>query len=350
MATPMKRLESEALEAARGRFFGLTSACLETTVAAIGVIHRLYDCLVGEPLTAQQLARRVGLDPSYIAMWCEAAYAVGHLDQLGEGYTLTPEASTFLTRESPDYLGGLLQSAFFFTVTGYDFAEQLRNGSHPGFALLKRYPLLAEAFGEMLERSQKETFLNEILPRVPAYREVGERGGLAVDLGCGNGWFLLTLLSQFPKLKGIGVDFVPANLRACRERAGALGLQGRASFEQADMTEYRFPEPVDLVTMNACFHDIWHVHQPFLGRVFQALKPGGYLVVWDANYPQDRRALRNPATHLLVSLQMWEELCGTAILDGESLASAIQSGGFETSLFFARGGADAIIAGRRPRG
>lgn len=350
MATPMKRLESGALEAARGRFFSLTSACLETTVAAIGVIHRLYDCLAGEPLTAQQVARQVGLAPSYIAMWCEAAYAVGHLDQVGERYTLTEEASAFLVRESQDYLGDLLQSAFFFTVTGYDFAELMRNGSHPGFALLKRYPLFAEAFGEMLERSQKETFLKEILPQVSPYREVGERGGIVVDLGCGNGWFLLTLLNRFPRLKGIGVDFVPANLQVCRKRAGDLGLQDRASFEQADIIEYRFPEPVDLVTMNACFHDIWHVHQPFLGRVFQALKPGGYLVVWDPNYPQDRRALRNPANHLLVSLQMWEELCGTAIMDGESLASAIRWGGFETRVFFARGGADVIIVGRRPLG
>ena len=52
-------------------------------------------------------------------------------------------------------------------------------------------------FGPMLEASFSEMFEQTICPNIPIFAEVDARGGLVVDLGCGNGWYLRALGRQF---------------------------------------------------------------------------------------------------------------------------------------------------------
>lgn len=65
---------------------------------------------------------------------------------------------------------------------------------------------------------------------------LAERGASPrlLDLGCGSGCLLLTLLAERPRAVGIGVDASPAALTIARDNARRLEVAGRASFLVGD--------------------------------------------------------------------------------------------------------------------
>lgn len=75
-----------------------------------------------------------------------------------------------------------------------------------------------------------------------------------LDLGVGSGCLLLTLLSEFPRATGIGLDASDAALAVARTNAEALGIADRATLVPGD---WRLPDwterivgPFDLVLSN----------------------------------------------------------------------------------------------------
>ena len=75
-----------------------------------------------------------------------------------------------------------------------------------------------------------------------------------LDLGLGSGCLLLTLLYEFPKASGVGIDVSPEALAIARQNAAALGVAPRATLLAGD---WRRPDwtrdlggPFDLVVSN----------------------------------------------------------------------------------------------------
>ena len=58
--------------------------------------------------------------------------------------------------------------------------------------------------------------------------------GQVLDLGTGSGALLLALLSEFPKVQGLGVDQDSATLATATRNAAGLGLLNRARFDVSD--------------------------------------------------------------------------------------------------------------------
>ena len=67
--------------------------------------------LAHEPLDAETLRARLGLHPRGTLDFLDALVALGMLQRDERGYVDTPETALFLDRESPAYIGGLLEMA-----------------------------------------------------------------------------------------------------------------------------------------------------------------------------------------------------------------------------------------------
>ena len=67
--------------------------------------------LAHEPLDAETLRARLGLHPRATLDFLDALVALGMLQRDERGYVDTPETALFLDRESPAYVGGLLEMA-----------------------------------------------------------------------------------------------------------------------------------------------------------------------------------------------------------------------------------------------
>lgn len=76
-----------------------------------------------------------------------------------------------------------------------------------------------------------------------------------LDLGTGSGCILLSLLSELPRARGLGVDISLAALHVARSNAISLGLGERADFVQGDWTS----------SLNGCF-DIVVCNPPYIAE------------------------------------------------------------------------------------
>ena len=97
----------------------------------------------------------------------------------------------------------------------------------------------------------------------------------AVDAGCGTGKITELLLRHLPDGTVLAVDASAAMVEAARERFAG---DGRVWVEQQDLVHLKVEKPVDLIFSTATFHWIQD-HERLFGRLAQALKPGGRLVV-----------------------------------------------------------------------
>lgn len=79
----------------------------------------------------------------------------------------------------------------------------------------------------------------------------GKTGRLDVlDLGTGTGCLLLSLLQEWPKARGIGIDISAGAVDVARENAAALGLHNKAQFETGDWNDYAPKILFDVIVSN----------------------------------------------------------------------------------------------------
>jgi release factor glutamine methyltransferase len=77
----------------------------------------------------------------------------------------------------------------------------------------------------------------------------GPAPGRVLDLGVGSGCILLTLLSEWPDARGVGVDASPAALAVAAGNAARLGVAGRADLRPGDWGR-GVDGPFDLIAAN----------------------------------------------------------------------------------------------------
>lgn len=94
-------------------------------------------------------------------------------------------------------------------------------------------------------RPDSETLVQAVLDRVPD-RAAPVR---LVDFGTGTGCLLLALLHEMPNATGLGVDVSALALEVAAGNARDLGLEGRATFREANWDDGIVP-PFDIVVSN----------------------------------------------------------------------------------------------------
>ena len=102
--------------------------------------------------------------------------------------------------------------------------------------------------------------------------------GRAIDLGCGTGTNVITLVNAGWEVTG--VDFAPRALKIARQKLNQAGI--RANLFLRDATKLRgINGPFDLALDLGCFHGIPQAGKPnYLERLDQILAPGGFWLMY----------------------------------------------------------------------
>jgi tRNA (guanine-N7-)-methyltransferase len=150
--------------------------------------------------------------------------------------------------------------------------------------------------GEILEPAQwTRTALKHLPPEGPLpWREVfGRQAPLVLDVGCGNGRFLIGSAVWRPDLDHLGIDVLPVVLRYATRRANQRGLKN-LRFAAAGGREFleRYVAPGTVREIH-CYHpqpyyDPAQVQRrlitpTFLALVLRSLEPGGLFFVQTDN-------------------------------------------------------------------
>ena len=112
-----------------------------------------------------------------------------------------------------------------------------------------------------------------VIDRVPLR---GTDDETVIDVGCGTGRLTELLLERWPKVRVIAVD-QSTNMLAKAEALLAPRFGDRITFKQANALALDLEEVADAIFSTATFH--WMTDHPALfATLFQALKPGGWLI------------------------------------------------------------------------
>lgn len=332
-------------EALRAKILQQAQGATALSIAFIGVANRLFVALE-EATSVADLAVRASVNTGYLQCWCEAAYAFGYLDERNGRFSLTDLGRAFRP-DTPETLMPLaIQS-----VLGAHMADRavglMKTGERPGESVLAESASILPWFGPMLEAAFGAMFEREILPNVAAYRDVDRRGGLAVDLGCGNGWYLRKLARRFPRLRGLGLDGFEENIRQATERASIEGLAPRLTFEVGDIYGFESAEPVELIAMNRALHHVWDQRDKVFAILHDNLRPGGFAVIWEPSWPAGLEALREPRRRGMAFQNLSEHVQGNHFLRPDEIEAAFRSVGMRSTTQLFGEGTEAVVVGMR---
>jgi len=323
---------------------------LSLDVAYIGVVNGLFSQLhrLGRA-TALRLAQEAAMDDGYVLRWCDAAFAFGYLDACGDEFTLTTLGEA-MRPEAPDSLMPLAVQSVLSAHMAERAAGLMRTGERPGEGVLAERQTMLPWFGPMLEANFSALFEHTICPQVPAFAAVNARGGLAIDLGCGNGWYLRALLRRCGLLRGLGIDGFEENIRQARELAQREGLQARLQFHTGDIHNLQLTEAADLIAMNRALHHVWeNGAHTLLSWLRDQLKPGGFVVIWEPAWPSQRQLLRQPALRGMAFQNLSEHVQGNHFLQPVEIETVLAQVGLPAQTYrFGTDGSEAVIVGQRP--
>lgn len=336
------------VEELRSRFRQRLQGAMSLQIAYIGIANGLLTALreLGscEP---EALAERTATDVGYVRRWCDAAYAFGYLDHEDERFSLTEEGAA-MCPGAPEALMPMAVQAILGAHMAERAAGLMKTGERPGESVLAERETVLPWFGPMLEANFGAFFERKICPAIAAFAEVDARGGLAVDLGCGNGWYLRALARRYPRLRGLGVDGFDATIEQARRAAASEGFGERLSFRKGDIHDLVLEEPADLIAMSRALHHVWEKDPDGLFAWLHAsLKPGGYAVIWEPAWPDDRVSLREPARRAMAFQNLSEHVQGNHFLRPREIATAFEDAHMAAEVHLFADGTEAVVVARR---
>jgi SAM-dependent methyltransferase len=281
------------------------------------------------PQRFDELSGRLGLHPRSARDFLDALVALKFLDRTGDTYANTCESDLFLDRHKPSYIGGILEMANARLYHSWgNLTEALRTGrpqneakndsGESTFAALYADPARMKNFLAAMSGISRGANI-VIAKQVPwsnyqTFADVGTaQGDLAVQIALAN-----------PHLQGIGYDLAEC-APIFEEYADAHGLNGRVRFQSGDFFTQPLPN-VDVITMGHILHD-WNLDEKkmLIRKAYDALNPGGALVVYDAIIDDDRS---QNAFGLMMSLNMLIETPGGFDYSGADCIGWMKEAGF----------------------
>lgn len=322
---------------------GLGFWASKTLLSAIEM--ELFTELAGRSERFEPLRGRLGLHRRSARDFLDALVALGFLNREGDTYSNTEETEAFLDKGKPSYLGGVLEMANhrLYPFWG-DLTEGLRTGL-PQNEMKTGGPDLFETIyadpvrlrGFLLAMTGISLGANRVIARRfpwkdhKSFADVGTaQGNLAVEVALAN-----------PHLKGIGFD-LPQVEPVFREYSTFRGVSDRLEFRPGSFFEDPLPG-ADVIMMGHILHD-WDLQEKkmLIGKAFDALPPGGALIVYEAIIDDERR---KNAFGLLMSLNMLIETPGGFDYTGADCSGWMKEAGFSSTRVEHLAGPDSMVVG-----
>jgi hypothetical protein len=289
----------------------LGMAFWSSRVVLTAVEFGLFTELARGPRSAQELMDRFGWHPRAVGPFLDALVGLEllHRDRAGL-YSNSRQASLFLDRAKPSYIGGLMElSSKRLYGLWSGLGELLRTG-RPGakeeqgenefFSSLYQDPdELRDFLAGMTGITTGEATL--IAARFP-----WKRFRSFVDIGAAQGALPVRVALTHPHLTGASYD-LPAVGPIFEEYVASFGLSDRLRFLPGDMNEGPLPG-ADVISFGHLLHGYGETRRrELIAKAYAAVPPGGALLVYDAMIdPRSRRNYMGQLSSLNIMLETRE--------------------------------------------
>lgn len=293
---------------------------------------KLFTVLRDRKLTGPELAREIRLHPRGISDFFDALVAMKFLNREGEGdasrYSNTPLTALYLDRESPRYIGGILEmlNGRLFKFWN-DLPEALRTGKPQNETKHGGKGMFEELYSDP---DRLEQFLGGMtgLSRLN-FEAFAERFDLSryktlCDVGGATGLLSIEVAKRHLQMKCISFD-LPVVEPIARRSIATAGVSDRVTTASGDFFSDPLPK-ADVLTMGMILHD-WNLQRKkqLIRAAYEALPVGGAFVVIEALIDDARRV---NIFGLLMSLNMLIEFGDAFDYSGADFKGWCQEAGF----------------------
>jgi len=165
-----------------------------------------------------------------------------------------------------------------------------------------------------------------------------------LDVAGGSGIYACAIAAHHPHLSATVFEKPPVD-KAARNAIAQRGFAGRVSVVAGDMFAGSLPSGFDVHLISNVLHD-WDVPvvKQLLAKSFEALLPGGLLVIHDAHLNGDKSGPLHVAEYSVMLMHSTEGRCYSVVEMEKLLAEA----GFAGSDFVPAAASRSLILARRP--
>jgi len=245
----------------------------KTVIAATAV--GIFRMLEGEPLTADEIAKRCGSNPQATEKLVRALFACKYLKYRENRFTLAPLTRRWLSSDSPRSLHSAILHRNL-DLRFMNFEEYVRDGKCQDF-----HSGLSPEEWQVYHRGQADhaaQMIDEVIDRIPLPPD----GRDLLDLGGGHGLYSVAFCRRYRHLRARVLD-----LRIAVGELGAKqasdGASDRVKFEVGDIRIAPLQRcSTDVILLaNVMHHFDELTNRGLMQRVATALRPGGIAVVID---------------------------------------------------------------------
>ena len=241
----------------------------------------LFTELADGPLSARELAGRLNASERGVADLSDALSASGYLRRQGEGFGLTSLSSKWLVRSSPHYIGNMLEHVNDLWGVWLNLEKSILKGEPPE-ANYQDW-LTDENHHRMLRRhiTGLRDMAKLTAPGLIRAAKLPASATRLLDVGGGHGGYSIAFCHRNPRLSATVFDLGPTSSIG-KEIVEREGMSERVRFQVGDFLSDDLGSGYDA----ALYFNILHNYSEddnrrVLGKVFDALAPGGRLLVWD---------------------------------------------------------------------
>lgn len=237
----------------------------------------LFNILAEQAKTLEQISTELGTQAKGTRMFLKALIALGLLEESDGKFASTDLSMAFLTPGHEGYLGDALRYSDDLYDTWGKLEDALKSGAPP---------MPAEMYtGDDIEQTRHFVYgmHNRALGIGRIMVDLVDLSGRKkmIDVGGGPGTYSSLFAKRYPQLHSQVLD-LPGVLKISTEIIESLGASGQVTTHSLDYMQDDFPVDKDVVLISGVFHrETEQTCRGFIHRAYQALQPGGLLIVSD---------------------------------------------------------------------
>ena len=255
----------------------------------------IFTIIGSEELTGEDIAQRLGAKKRGVVMLLNALAAMNLLVKKGDRYFNTPSSISFLSKDSPEYMGHIIMHHHHLALSWSKLDEAVRTGG----------PMRTRSSGS--DEEGRESFLMgmfniamNLAPRLVNTIDISDRRHL-LDLGGGPGTYAIHFCLNNPGLR-VTVYDLPATGPYARKTIEKFGLGERIDFVAGDYLNEDITGSYDVAWLSQILHAEGSEDcQRIIGKAASVLEPGGLLLIHDFILDNTKDGPLHPA---LFSLNM----------------------------------------------
>jgi SAM-dependent methyltransferase len=245
--------------------------------------------------TGNQIADNLSLDEHACERLMNALTSIGFLTKQEDLYFNTAESYTFLSKKSPDYLGGLMHTNHLWN-TWSNLTLVVKTGKSANSSEIKERgdEWLLPFISAMHDRAKKQA------PQQVA--DIDLSGIKSVlDVGGGSGAYSMAFVNRKPEIEATVFD-LPNVVPITKKFLVKEGCGDRIKTYGGDYTKDDLPTGFDLIFLSAIIHsNSLETNQDLIKKCFKSLNKKGKIIIQDWIMNKDRT---QPASGAIFAINM----------------------------------------------